>query len=66
MRIWKTKKQQVAFLVRQRNEGFRLMRQGDGYDEFYGIRTYNEAVEELKALGYDERGNKIKKNWRPW
>ena len=61
MRIWKSKKKRIERLVKQYKEGFRLMRHGDGADEWYGIKIMNEARDELAAMNRDPYGKKIKR-----
>ena len=61
MRIWKSKKKRIERLVKRYKEGFRLMRNGDGADEWYGIKIMNEARDELAAMNRDPYGEKIKR-----
>ena len=61
MRIWKSKKKRIERLVKQYKEGFRLMRNGDGADEWYGIKIMNEARDELAAMNRDPYGEKIER-----
>lgn len=61
MRIWKSKKKRIKRLVKQYKEGFRLMRNGDGADEWYGIKIMNEARDELAAMNRDPYGEKIQR-----
>lgn len=58
-RFWKPeRRREVRSLISDYNEGLRLMRQGDGRDEWAGNRIAYEAREQLRSLGYDIDGTR--------
>lgn len=54
---WQRKKRVNAALKRYR-EGIRLMRQGDGADEWIGMSLAREGRDALNKLGYDVDGTR--------
>jgi hypothetical protein len=51
-------RREVAEHVKGYAEGRRLMRHGDGADEWLGMRLVRENLLALTDLGYDEHGRK--------
>lgn len=52
-------KREVRVLVEGYKEGRRLMRHGDGVDEWYGMSIARENLLALVALGRNEEGEKV-------
>lgn len=52
------KRKAAATAAKRYREAMRLVRQGDGADEFIGMQLAREAREELHALGYDIDGTR--------
>lgn len=52
------KRREVRELIKSYNEGLRLMRVGDGRDEWAGNHIAYEARERLRSLGYDIDGTR--------
>lgn len=64
MRLWIRKKPagpppEVTKLLHDYKEALRLMREGDPMDEWIGMGLGADAIRDLKALGYDERGQRL-------
>lgn len=53
------REREVATWVRRYDEGRRLMRQGDGADEWVGQDITREALRRLVALGRNHQGEKV-------
>lgn len=53
------RKRKVASHIKGYREGRRLMRNGDGADEWAGMQIAREHVLALVALGRDEFGEKV-------